>query len=95
MIDGGGGGIKNDGFDLDRFLNDQNTEAFAAILHKILTEKELTNNQTTKNIAALAGFAQYDGTTIQTFIINNLIFNDPQKGNELKILFLFKIHHPL
>lgn len=83
----GGGGIKNDGFDLDRFLNDQNTEAFAAILHKILTEKELTNNQTTKNIAALAGFAQYDGTTIQTFIINNLIFNDPQKGNELKILF--------
>lgn len=83
----GGGGLKNDGFDLDRFLNDQNTAAFSNILHKILVEKELTNDQTTKNIVALAGFAQYEKDTIQEFIIDNRIFNDPQKGNELKILF--------
>ncbi len=83
----GGGSIKNDGFDLDRFLNDQNCDAFSNILHKILFEKELTNDQTAKNVATLAGFARYDEAKINAFLRDHLIFNDPQKGNELKMLF--------
>ncbi|WP_300486000.1 hypothetical protein [Flavobacterium sp.] len=84
----GGGGIKNDGFDLDRFINDQNSEAFATILQKILVEKEFTSAQIAKKIASLAGFAPYDKAAIQEFIKDNLIFNDPQKGNDLKLVFV-------
>lgn len=84
----GGGGIKNNGFDLDRFLNDQNIDAFSDILQKILIENELSNDQTAKNVATVTAFAQYDETKIKDFLINNLIFNEPQNGNELKTLFI-------
>jgi len=83
----GGGGLKNDGFDLDRFLNDQNVEAFATILHNILVEKEFTNNQTAKNVVTVEAFARYDQDQIRDFLTDNLIFDGPQKRNELKILF--------
>ncbi|UUC45972.1 hypothetical protein [Flavobacterium cerinum] len=84
----GGGGIKNNGFDLDRFLNDQNIGAFADILLRVLTTNELTNDQTAKNVATVEAFTQYDEAKIKDFLIDNLIFNDPQKENELKVLFV-------
>lgn len=84
----GGGGIKNNGFDLDRFLNDQNIDAFSGILLKILIENKLTNDQTAKNVATIAAFAQYDEAKIKDFLMDNLIFNEPQKENELKTLFI-------
>lgn len=84
----GGGGIKNNGFDLDRFLNAQNIDAFSDILLKILVTNELTNDQTAKNVATVEAFAQYDEAKIKVFLMDNLIFNEPQKENELKSLFV-------
>ncbi|MEL1245209.1 hypothetical protein AAEO56_13110 [Flavobacterium sp. DGU11] len=72
----GGGGLEGDGFNLDSFLNDENTDRFSAIIADMLSRHSMLRDEINAMVSASEALKPFKEETVQRFFSDNISFDD-------------------
>ncbi|AWH84268.1 hypothetical protein HYN59_03680 [Flavobacterium album] len=73
----GYGGLAGDSFNLDKFLNDDNIDAFSAIVANILARHSLSKEEIYAKVSTSEKLKEFERAKVNLFLAENLYFEDP------------------
>lgn len=72
----GYGGLEGDNFNLDKFLNDENTDAFLEIITHILDNHSMSKDEIREKVAASEKLKEFQSEQAELFLAENIRFDN-------------------